>query len=362
MSRSAVLAAFLAALPSAALDFSLDSVLPPVGHTMLLVGQDSANIFAYTKAMGVPAGLSSYFGVGSASIGITQASDWGAGTNDADGLLRKYGNGIVFNLACDMAKQAGEIAAGSFDDNVQAFADWMKSTEVPILFRPGYEFDGEWNRNDPGDFVGAYRRFVDLFRDRGATNVFFVWHTAAMKRYRDHSWDEWYPGDEYVDVFGMSVFSQVYQEGNPHKPGTEAGDYGVASTLDDFASMAQSHGKPLMICESTPKGYRVGEDGLAAWDSFYQPLLDVVERLDVRVLAYISDDWDAQPMWRDHAMRWGDSRPWTHPEVRERWEKEMSKPRWAPYIPDAAPQTYDPDRLDAGRAAAFLDAQTKLHV
>jgi beta-mannanase len=82
----------------------------------------------------------------------------------------------------------------------------------------GGEFNGSWwygqsplaNHNlTPADFVAAWRRVVDIFREVGAANVSFAWIPVV---YPDHpvTWVDsdiaaYYPGDSYVDWVGADT-------------------------------------------------------------------------------------------------------------------------------------------------------------
>src|SRR5438093_1409419 len=72
------------------------------------------------------------------------------------------------------------------------------------------EFNGNWWRScspgadvtlKPSDFVGAWRRVVDIFRAEGATNVAWVWNPIEAPAVQDYT--PFYPGDDYVDWAGV---------------------------------------------------------------------------------------------------------------------------------------------------------------
>jgi Glycosyl hydrolase family 26 len=129
------------------------------------------------------------------------------------------------------------IASGEYDDQIRTFADAARATDIPILFdidpemnnaHPwGGRFDGAGATSfgDPGwpdgpeHFRDGYRRFVDIFRQEGATNVTFFFHPDSVYGYTPGSYTEpfeqfhwYYPGDQYVDWMGLSVYS------HPNKP------------------------------------------------------------------------------------------------------------------------------------------------
>jgi beta-mannanase len=56
-----------------------------------------------------------------------------------------------------------------------------------------------WNL-DPAEYIAIYRHFVDKCRPR-ARNARFVWSPRG-----DAGYEQYYPGDEYVDVTGLTLF------------------------------------------------------------------------------------------------------------------------------------------------------------
>jgi hypothetical protein len=74
----------------------------------------------------------------------------------------------------------------------------------------------------PEVFKAAYRHLVDRVRARGATNVIWVFHFMNYSMPQEQ-WNlivNYYPGPNYVDWLGMSVYGQQYVEDNwsPFEP------------------------------------------------------------------------------------------------------------------------------------------------
>lgn len=57
-----------------------------------------------------------------------------------------------------------------------------------------------WAGWEPEDYITAYKRMIDICRDE-APNVNVVWSPLGLENSNDY-----YPGDEYVDIVGMSIF------------------------------------------------------------------------------------------------------------------------------------------------------------
>jgi cellulose synthase/poly-beta-1,6-N-acetylglucosamine synthase-like glycosyltransferase len=97
------------------------------------------------------------------------------------------------------------INSGHFDAYVGKVARYLKSLETPVFLRFAHEFDNPqypWSPagdNSPNDFVHAWKRVHEIFREEQAENVVWVWNpwkANNMKRY--------YPGDDYVDWIGVT--------------------------------------------------------------------------------------------------------------------------------------------------------------
>ena len=58
----------------------------------------------------------------------------------------------------------------------------------------------------PERFRDAFRHFVRLFREEGATNVTWVFHMVQWYAPDRGPFANYYPGDEYVDWLALSTF------------------------------------------------------------------------------------------------------------------------------------------------------------
>jgi len=167
----------------------------------------------------------------------------------------------------------GAIVSGVYDAFFRDLARLLARSEVPVFVRPGFEFGGSgagriYNRTN---YVAAFRRMVDIFRQEGVKNVAFVWD-----QYNETEYMFWYPGDSYVDWWGINLFDKS----------------GMISTLTvSFMNDALAHRKPVMIGESSPK--RIGVSPAdTAWNEWFAPFFDFIARWEhVRAFSYINSSW-----------------------------------------------------------------------
>jgi len=156
------------------------------------------------------------------------------------------------------------IIDGEFDEYLSQWADQLKAFAKPVMVTFGAEMNGDWfawsgvfhggaeaaGFGDPGKadgperYVAAYRHIVDLFRQREVGNV--TWYFQPNhESHPDEDWNSisaYYPGDEYVDWLGLSV-------------------YGAQEETDEWVSfeqamdpayveiMALSEEKPIVLAE-----------------------------------------------------------------------------------------------------------------
>ncbi len=127
------------------------------------------------------------------------------------------------------------ILGGKFDDYIDQWADGVKALDVPVFVSLCNEMNGNWfpwsavyygagqpiAGTDPPLYVGpeyfkrAYRYIVDRVRARGAANVLWVFHVNNFPEPYEPNWNSFaqlYPGSDYVDWLGISVYGQMTSE------------------------------------------------------------------------------------------------------------------------------------------------------
>ena len=292
-------------VPCAAFSAST-SFAPPVGKTLLLVGQDRDTIAHYVSKTGnVPGGTMVYTSIQTMD-GLEAAVDYGGGPMDGDVLLKSYPNSVI-QLGLYMVDGLNNTIVGTYDANLKTLAQWIKKANRPVYLRIGYEFDNPSNHYDPQQYKQAFRYVVDFLRKEGVRNAAYVWHSEDTA----HPWMDWYPGDDYVDWFGKTIFRTK--------------DIPVAS---NFLKLAREHGKPFMICESSPWGMYTSRWKIDWLDHMFQFIKDQ----NVEAFCYIDCDWDKQQMWV--GQNWGDARLEENVDTKNLWLREIDQDRYLKASPD----------------------------
>ena len=168
-----------------------------------------------------------------------------------------------------------EIINGTWDAYIDKWADAARTFGHPMIVAFANEMNGDWfpwsgiyyggdqwigdhkSWKGPENFKAAYRHVVDRVRARGATNIKWMFHTNNYS-YPLDTWNfapAYYPGPDYVDWFGLSVYGQQFKdEPWANIPSLVDWPYQEISGLDPS--------KPVMIAEwatgefphSGPKG------------------------------------------------------------------------------------------------------------
>ena len=120
---------------------------------------------------------------------------------------------------------AASIASGTWDAKINLWASHLEQFlhlggGRGLILAPLQEMNGDWTPYgcEPGSYINAYRRIVDIVRGRGIDETQVRWAFAP------NGWttpgcgsiNSYYPGDAYVDVVGFSAYrwndsDSVYQ-------------------------------------------------------------------------------------------------------------------------------------------------------
>ncbi|UII75733.1 hypothetical protein LV716_15945 [Flagellimonas sp. HMM57] len=310
--------------PEFVYDYEQTKFVPLHGKTLLIMGQTVESISEYLENFPdqkIPGGWSAYWGIPEFK-GITEShkNDTG-GTQNHQMLIDKFPNTVVHSAMWMVGKWnvADFTGEGYYDKVIKKYAIWAKSTNRPIYLRIGYEFDGPHNELEPKSYVKAYRRIVDLLRKKEANNIAFVWHSYASKPFKDYKLSAWYPGDNYVDWIGISVFGHAYG-------GADFGPY-----CDTVLNFAKEHKKPIMIAESNPiKG--IDKENIEVWDEWFVNFFTFIYNKNIKAVSFINEDW--QRLFIQGISHWRDGRLYNNEKISKAWFQETNKERYLKQSPE----------------------------
>ena len=90
-------------------------------------------------------------------------------------------------------------------ENLVAVLQQFKDAGIPVIWRPFHEAAGGWFWWGTGGgetYVKLWRWMFDkLVKQHKLSNLIWVWTTETND-------DNWYPGDDYVDIIGRDIYNQ----------------------------------------------------------------------------------------------------------------------------------------------------------
>ena len=129
------------------------------------------------------------------------------------------------------------------DASLRKFARAVQAAGVPVFLRFASEMNGSWVTwsGNPKLYIEKFRLVSQVMKEE-APNVAMVWSPAANPK---RNINDYYPGDEYVDWIGLSIYSVKYFNGNVSTPADQV------NPLDslDYVYQEYSDRKPIMISE-----------------------------------------------------------------------------------------------------------------
>jgi hypothetical protein len=196
-----------------------------------------------------------------------------------------------------------DIFEGKHDETLMNFSNKLKSLNRKTFIRLGYEFDKK-DRYKPKDYIKAFRYIIEFLNKEGHKNIAYVWCSCPYPG--TEKFEPYYPGDEYVDWFGVDVFDPRFF--NNYEP------------TNRFIKMAKEHNKPVMICESS--AIKIGiENTEDIWNKWFIPYFKwVQEEPSIKAFCYINWDWGKD--WK--SPDWKNARIEENEEIRKKYIEELN--------------------------------------
>lgn len=148
------------------------------------------------------------------------------------------------------------ILNGQRDDNMAAVCSMAATLKSPVIIRWGQEMDEadsqfSWSHWRGKDFITAYQRMVTVCRTHLKTAK-YMWSPKG-----NEGLETFYPGDEFVDIVGLSVFGlQKYDHD------TAGRDQTFSQRLAPGYNRVKGYGKPIIVAEL---GYEGDQSYVRNW-------------------------------------------------------------------------------------------------
>lgn len=135
------------------------------------------------------------------------------------------------------------------DEYLITFAKAAAEADVPIFLRYASEMNGSWVKwhGNPKQYIEKFRLVHDVM-EKYAPNVAMVFSPSSDPK---QEIAEYYPGDNYVDWVGLSMYSVNYFNGDAKQPAD------TVNPLDllDYVYKLYADKKPIMISEYAATHY-----------------------------------------------------------------------------------------------------------
>ncbi len=134
-----------------------------------------------------------------------------------------YWKDSVSVAAMSLIKKGGSHHE-QYKEILKTIADFAHSVKakdgklVPIIFRPFHEFDGDWfwwgkKYTSREDFIEVWQFTVSYLRDTLGVHNFIYAFSPDTRFNSESEYLERYPGDDYVDLFGMDDYGDFGRDG-----------------------------------------------------------------------------------------------------------------------------------------------------
>jgi len=134
-----------------------------------------------------------------------------------------YWKDSVSVASMSLIKEGGSHHA-QYKEILKTIADFAHSvkakdgTLAPMIFRPYHEFDGDWfwwgkKHTSREDFIAVWQFTVSYLRDTLGVHNFIYAFSPDNRFNSEEEYLERYPGDAFVDLFGMDDFGDFGRDG-----------------------------------------------------------------------------------------------------------------------------------------------------
>ena len=267
---------------------------------------------------------------------------------DSVGFIPELSLFFVSNIATDSII----AVSNQYDWILDSIITLCKDYNRKMFLRIGGEFNGAgpgWNGGGyhPYYYVTMFRKIVNMFESRGfrdsiATNWCYEPDAANDFDSVDGRGARWYPGDEYVDWFGLDVFQSAhFDQSLPDGTGRNITKKGKS---ERFLKMAREKDKPVFLSETSAHGINISsdnQDGINDWNNWFAKFFEFIDvHQEIKGYCYIDANWPvgAYPGW-------GDARIENSTYVTNKYIEEMKKSKYIHLKTSITPPTELPEKV-----------------
>jgi len=230
------------------------------------------------------------------------------------------------------------IRKGAWDGYIDRWAEEAASWGKPLLVSWGLEMNGTWfpwsgyfynkprkkgekpepHPEGPEIYKAAYRYVVDRVRAKGVMNIQWVFHVnhSPLPIEKWNTFAAYYPGDNYADWLGMSVYGKIFWD-----QGWTKFDPIYLNAYQELSALHPT--KPIILAE-----WGVGEFPASGNKAqFLQEAFDTIRMKSPRVKAAVY--WHER--WQNEDGSYSNLRITSSPEALETYRRNVSDAFWIGY-------------------------------
>ena len=247
----------------------------------------------------------------------------------------------------DVATDSIIAVSNQYDWIIDSIITMSKNYGRRMFLRIGGEFNGSgpgWNGGGyhPYYYVTMFKKITDMLAAKGLRDsIAVIWCYEPDAANNFDSVDArgylWYPGDEYLDWFGLDVFdAQHFDLSLPDSTGRIITKKGKS---ERFLSMARTKGKSVYMSETSAKGINItadNNDGINDWNNWFAKFWEFIDvHKEIKGFSYIDANWPtgAYPGW-------GDARIQNSPYIVNKYKEEMRKSKYI-HLPYKQPSSVE---------------------
>jgi mannan endo-1,4-beta-mannosidase len=160
-------------------------------------------------------------------------------------------------------------------DVIAFFLKQLRNANVPVLWRPYHEMNGNWfwwgNKQGSNGYAKLYQMMYErLVVYHKINNLIWVFNANEVGSENVADYDKFYPGDKYVDVLATDVYHNNYQK-------------------SDYQSLLKlANGKPIALGEvgHLPTPQQLIDQPKWAWFMVWSEHIETANTYDERVAIY----------------------------------------------------------------------------
>ncbi len=253
--------------------------------------------------------------------------------SDETGWVPEVGLFLVASQASSTGATDSIIAKTTqYDATLDSLYSIFKAYGRRMFLRIGGEFNGPWNGGGyhPYIYTEAFQKIVNKLSALGIRDsIATVWCYEPDGPNDFDSLDtngyRWYPGDAYVDWFGLDVFDAAHFDQS--LPDYDRGTITKKGKSERFLQFARVKARPVFLNETSAKGMTITSDsldGVHDWNGWFTKFWEFIgNHTEIKGFNYTDQDWESTGY-----PGWGDARIENNQYILAQYRAEMHNPKY----------------------------------